>query len=117
MRSRPALAEPQTLIDQRAEAVAELRERARRTVAHRVDRAHDEIGHHLARVRGLSPRSTLARGYSVAQRSDDGLVTSIDDVSVDDELDVRVSDGHLTVRVLATRPAPENEPDKTEARE
>ncbi|MDN5852555.1 MAG: exodeoxyribonuclease VII large subunit, partial [Actinomycetia bacterium] len=111
MRSRPALAEPLTLIDQRGEAVADLRERSRRTVAHRIDRASDEVGHHLARVRGLSPRSTLARGYSVTQRSDDGLVTSIDEIGDDDELDIRVSDGHIAVRVLATRPAPENQPE------
>ncbi len=111
MRSRPALAEPLTLIDQRFEAVADLRERSRRTLGHRIDRAGDEIGHHLARVRGLSPRSTLARGYSVTQRSDDGLVTSIDQVSDGDELDVRVSDGHIAVRVLATHPAPENQPE------
>lgn len=114
MRSRPALAEPLTLIEQRSEAVAELRERGRRTVVHRIDRAGDEVGHHLARVRGLSPRSTLARGYSVTQRSDDGLVTSVGEISEGDELDVRVSDGHIAVRVLSTRPAPEHQPDHTE---
>ena len=113
MRSRPALAEPLTLIDHRADAIADLRERSRRTLVHRIDRASDEIGHHLARVRGLSPRSTLARGYSVTQRSDDGLVTSIDEVSDGDELDIRVADGHIAVRVTSTRPAPEHRTDHT----
>lgn len=47
----------------------------------------------------------------MTQRSDDGLVTSIDQVSDGDELDVRVSDGHIAVRVLATHPAPENQPE------
>ncbi|UYM06242.1 exodeoxyribonuclease VII large subunit [Solicola gregarius] len=113
-RSRPALADPLSLIDDRAGQIDDLCERARRTVGHRIDRANDEMAHHLARVRGLSPRSTLARGYSVTQRTDDGLVTSIDEVAPGDELDIRVTDGHLTVRVDGTRPAPEHETHETE---
>src|SRR5699024_894936 len=39
-----------------------------------LDRAHDDIGHHLARVRALSPKATLARGYAIAQLPDGTVV-------------------------------------------
>ncbi|MGH3358728.1 MAG: exodeoxyribonuclease VII large subunit [Nocardioidaceae bacterium] len=114
-RSRPVLANPVTLVDEPAAAVDDLRERAHRTLGHRIDRASDEIGHHLARVRGLSPLSTLDRGYAVVQNAA-GVVTSIADISEGDDLDVRVADGHLSVRVRDTRTATDNRADETEQR-
>ncbi len=92
------LANPTTLVDAEQGLIHESRDRARRSLGHRLDRAHDEVGHHLARVRALSPLATLERGYAVAQLADGTVVTSIDQVTVDDELTVRVSDGTVGVR-------------------
>ena len=98
IRSRPVLARPTTLVDAEQSLIHESRDRARRSLGHRLDRAHDEVGHHLARVRALSPLATLERGYAVAQLPDGTVVTSIDQVTIDDELTVRVSDGTVGVR-------------------
>ena len=70
LRARPALADPGSLITHRADEVDALRERARRTTVHRLDRAADEIAHHRARARALSPLATLQRGYAVLQGAD-----------------------------------------------
>ena len=53
-----------------ADEVDALRERARRTLGHRLDRAADDIGHQRARARALSPLATLQRGYAVLQDAD-----------------------------------------------
>ena len=55
----------------------ELRDRARRTLGHRLDRAADDIGHQRARARALSPLATLQRGYAVLQDADGHVVTSV----------------------------------------
>ncbi|MFY0407837.1 exodeoxyribonuclease VII large subunit [Solicola sp. PLA-1-18] len=115
VRGRPVLAAPQSMVDERAASVVEARDRARRSLAHRLDRAHDEVGHHLARVRGLSPLSTLRRGYAVAQLPDGTVVTSVDQVAAGTELDVRVTDGHLTVTTVATVTAPTASPGEPDA--
>lgn len=106
IRSRPVLANPTTLVDAQQGLIHESRDRARRSLGHRLDRAHDEVGHHLARVRALSPLATLERGYAVAQLPDGSVVTSIDQVKVDDELTIRVSDGTLGVRTLSKEEMP-----------
>jgi len=67
LRSRPVLAEPSGMVTVRAEDVARLRERAYVSLSHRVERAGDEVRHLAARVRSLSPQSTLDRGYAVLQ--------------------------------------------------
>lgn len=106
IRSRPVLANPTTLVDAQQRLIHESRDRARRSLGHRLDRAHDEVGHHLARVRALSPLATLERGYAVAQLPDGTVVTSIDQVTVDDELTVRVSDGVVGTRTLSKEEMP-----------
>ncbi len=77
LRSRPVLADPRTLVTERQTEVALLRERARRTIGHALDRAADDIDHHRARARALSPLATLERGYAVLQDADGHVVTSV----------------------------------------
>jgi len=102
LRSRPVLAQPSVLVDAEQATVHDWRDRARRSLGHRLDRASDEIGHHLARVRGLSPLATLERGYSVTQLGDGTVVTSVDQVTAGAELTIRVADGTIGVSTLTT---------------
>lgn len=102
LRSRPVLAQPHVLVDAQQSVVHEWRDRARRSLGHRLDRAGDEITHHLARVRGLSPLATLERGYSVAQLTDGTVVTSVDQIADGTQITIRVADGTIGARTLTT---------------
>jgi exodeoxyribonuclease VII large subunit len=103
VRTRPAMADPRTLVEARVEEIGQLRARAHRSVSHAVDRARDEVGHHRARARALSPLATLERGYAVLQDDDGGVVTSVSQLGTGDRISVRISDG----RVRATTDAVE----------
>jgi len=102
LRARPAMADPGSLISSRADEVEALRERARRTTVHRLDRAVDEIAHHRARARALSPLATLQRGYAVLQGEDGHVLTSVADVAEGSTVSVRVADGRVHARVTTT---------------
>ena len=112
IRSRPVLANPMTIVEGEEARLAEARGRAHRSLHNRLERANDEIGHHLARVRALSPLSTLSRGYAVAQRPDGLVVTSIADVEAEGELALRVTDGHILVRTVSTAAFKKETPDE-----
>jgi exodeoxyribonuclease VII large subunit len=99
LRSRPALATPECIVEERRTEVAVLRDRARRSLVHRLDRAADEISSHLSHVRACSPLSTLRRGYAVVQTEGGEVVTSSEDVHVDQRLSVRVAAGRFDVAV------------------
>ncbi|TCJ24129.1 exodeoxyribonuclease VII large subunit [Nocardioides jejuensis] len=101
VRSRPSLATPRSLFDNRAGEVSALAERARRTVAHRLDRAADEISHHRARARALSPLATLERGYAVLQDHAGHVVTAVGEVHAGAAVTIRVSDGRIAATVSA----------------
>jgi exodeoxyribonuclease VII large subunit len=102
LRSRPALADPRTLLDARLDEIDRLRDRARRTLGHSLDRAADDIGHQRARARALSPLATLQRGYAVLQDADGHVVTSIDGVEPQQQISVRVADGRIHATTTST---------------
>jgi exodeoxyribonuclease VII large subunit len=106
LRARPCLDDPTGVLLDRDREVRELRDRARRTLSHRIDHAHNDLGHQLARVRGLSPLATLKRGYAVVQDGDGHVVTSVAQAPVDASLQVRVYDGRVGVVVRETTPEP-----------
>jgi exodeoxyribonuclease VII large subunit len=98
--ARPSLEDPHRMIvDVRAEEVASLLDRGRRTLRHLLDRADSELSHTHARVVALSPAATLRRGYAVLQRADGHVVRAPGEVAPDEALRARVAEGEFSVRV------------------
>jgi exodeoxyribonuclease VII large subunit len=106
LRSRPVLADPRTLVAERASEVSDLRDRSRRSLRHLLDRAADNLDHQRARVRSLSPLATLERGYAVLQDAAGQVVTSVAAVDAGTAVSIRVADG----RVHATTTGTEHDP-------
>ncbi|MFS3129005.1 exodeoxyribonuclease VII large subunit [Nocardioides sp. Bht2] len=116
LRTRPAMADPRTLIDDRLDEVQALRERARRSLRHRLDRAHDEIHHQAARAAALSPLATLRRGYAVLQNDAGHVVSSLADLTPGGAISVRIADGRVAATVDELHPAsPLADPDESDA--
>src|SRR5699024_988795 len=95
LRSRPVLANPATLVESEQVRVDEHRMRLRRVFAMALDRAHDDIGHHLARVRALSPKATLERGYAIAQLPDGTVVQQRAQLSDGTSFRLQLADGGI----------------------
>jgi exodeoxyribonuclease VII large subunit len=95
LRSRPALADPRSLLEARSVEVDDLRDRGRRCFDHALARAHDDITHQRARARSLSPLATLQRGYAVVQREGGDVVASVGQVADGTTLTIRVADGRI----------------------
>jgi exodeoxyribonuclease VII large subunit len=102
-RSRPSLSRPELLVDQRAAEVTALRDRAVRSLDHRLRRADDDLRHTVARLRALSPAATLQRGYAIVQRADGHVVRASTDVRIKDPLRVRLAEGELRAVVQETQ--------------
>ena len=98
--SRPALAQPQVLVQVRAEHVVSLRRAAGRALSDAVRAGASEVERLWAQVRALSPAATLERGYAVVQRTDDAaVVRSSEQVATGDRLRVRVARGEFGAEV------------------
>lgn len=104
IRSRPVLADPAASFDVRSEKLDELRQRSLRAITSRLSHETSAIEHTLARVRAMSPKATLERGYSILVDGAGHGVTSVHDVDADDDLLAHLLDGQLVVAVRETHP-------------
>ena len=92
-RNRPVMKDPHVLITTRAEIIAGLRDRSNRSFGSSLKLAKEELKQIKARVRALSPQSTLDRGYSVVQLADGQIVTDPKRLKAGDELRLRLAKG------------------------
>ena len=95
LRERPVLKDPRVLITSRQEIIVGLRERSHRSTTHALDLAREELLHIYARVRSLSPQSTLDRGYSVVQRIDGSIARDPRVLSQGERLRIRLALGEI----------------------
>lgn len=110
LRSRPVLSDPRGAITLQSERLAEVRGRLRRGVERALEREGDFIASALARVRALSPRATLERGYAILTTDDGRTVASIHDVEPDETIVARLLDGDIAAAVIDVEPhEPEQE--------
>ncbi|HLT59980.1 MAG TPA: exodeoxyribonuclease VII large subunit [Microlunatus sp.] len=99
LRSRPVLAAPTAGFAVHRDQLHNLAERNHRAIGNRIRQHQAEITQLLARVRALSPKATLERGYSILLDGAGHGVTTVADVTVDDDLLAYVADGQLTLAV------------------
>jgi len=78
--------------------IGQTRTRLDRAPALFLERHRSSLEHAHGRLRALSPRSTLARGYAIV-RSDDKLVTSAGDVVARQKIAIEVADGSFGATV------------------
>ena len=100
LRSRPVLQAPTGTLDLQAERVAGLRDRALRPVDGLLRTEHTGLEHSRARMRALSPQSTLERGYAILLDAEDRPVTSTAMLDEGDGLVARLADGSMVVQVV-----------------
>ncbi|MET0838575.1 MAG: exodeoxyribonuclease VII large subunit [Marmoricola sp.] len=93
--SRPALSDPRTGLGDRQVEIEGLRDRARRTFRHRLDRGEDDLTHQVARIRALSPLATLRRGYAVLSDAEGQALSSVATLEPGQDIHIRVADGRI----------------------
>jgi exodeoxyribonuclease VII large subunit len=98
-RARGSLARgARTVLDRRRQRLVQTHERLHRAPSLAVERKRARLEHAAGRLRALSPRATLERGYAIV-RAGDEIVRFADSVSAGDALDVEVADGRFGARV------------------
>ncbi len=102
--SRPVLVEPTSAFGLQADQVAAQQQRSRRAITALVEREALAVDHQLARVRAMSPKATLDRGYAIVLDAQRNALSSVGDVSSGDDLLAYLADGELDVQVRQIRP-------------
>ncbi len=97
LRSRPVLADPEALVQPRAEDLIRLVDRGTHLMQLRVEREETAVHRLTAELRALSPQRTLDRGYAVV-RTGEAILRDPAQAAPGDALRIRVARGELTAR-------------------
>jgi len=103
IRSRPVLRDPAGTFHLHREQLTSLEQRATRAIRGALQRETTLVGHQLDRVRAMSPKATLERGYSILVGPDGHAVTSIAALDEGDDLLAHLIDGQVVLEVRETR--------------
>lgn len=105
LRSRPVLRSPDWILEQRAEEVNRLRDRATELLSRAVERGQSRVAALRGGLDALSPLATLRRGYAVARLADGRVLADATQAAPGDAVTVLLAAGDLETTVTATRPA------------
>jgi exodeoxyribonuclease VII large subunit len=98
-RSRSGLGRgARAVVDRRRQGLVHTHERLQRAPTLAVERKRARLDLAAGRLRALSPRATLERGYSIV-RSGETIVRSAEEVTSGDAVEVEVADGRFGARV------------------
>jgi exodeoxyribonuclease VII large subunit len=106
IRSRPVLANPQTLIDVRADELVRYVARSEELLHRVIERASTRVSELTAQLRALSPESTLRRGYSIAQLPSGAVLRDASEAPLDTPLLLTLATGTLGATSTGSPEAP-----------
>ncbi len=104
VRSRPVLAEPQTMITAHENELTMIRRRSLQATNGLLIQAQNEIQHLRSQARSLSPLRTLERGYAVVQTDEGQAVRNAAEVAAGDSVHVRVARGRFDADITEVTP-------------
>ncbi|MFT8396499.1 exodeoxyribonuclease VII large subunit [Propionibacterium sp.] len=97
--SRPVLRDAGSALNGHLEQLVMTRFRLEAAIDHVLAGENTEVGHALARIRAMSPRATLERGYAILTDSGNNSVSSVTDAEPGDQLMAYLRDGQLILEV------------------
>ena len=97
-----ALRDPVTKLNENRRELLYLSERITNLTVSAVDSNKMKYAALAGKLNALSPLGVISRGYALAE-SDGKVVTRVKDVSVNDEISVRLSDGMLKAKVIGIK--------------
>ena len=98
-RTRPALADPDSIIDRKSEELLQIVARGVDVSSLVIERHQAQLAQLTGSLRGLSPQNTLDRGYAIARDAQGRVISRADQVSSGDALRLRVADGEIGTHV------------------
>ncbi|MCX4096093.1 exodeoxyribonuclease VII large subunit [Nocardia sp. alder85J] len=106
LRSRPVLADPLRMLDQRHDEAERLRAATRRAIEHTLAAESTTTRHLREKLTAVGPAATLARGYAVVQRvsgQERHVIHAVADAPPGSQLRIRVADGAVTAATLGSQ--------------
>ena len=102
IRKSNALTKPEAIVDNCSQYVDGLYNRLNLTISDLLNSAETEFAVLCATLDSLSPIKVLSRGYAITIKNDK-IITSIDKLKIDDEIEIDYTDGKVIAKILEVK--------------
>ncbi|MGF1524123.1 MAG: exodeoxyribonuclease VII large subunit [Leptolyngbyaceae cyanobacterium] len=89
------------ILQQEIQRLNWLQQHLKQTAYHRLHIAQQQCQHLHQTLQTLNPESVLKRGYAVVRNDRDRILTTTENVTIDDTLRIQLSEGAIVARVMA----------------
>ncbi|UCC69360.1 MAG: exodeoxyribonuclease VII large subunit [Armatimonadota bacterium] len=104
LRARPVLSRPRLLLAERRQRIDEIIGVIGRGAARRGSELHERLLRASEKLKALSPKAVLERGYSITRLLDGSVVRTVRQLTVGGAVEVVLSEGSAEVRIRELRP-------------
>lgn len=104
LRARPVLRDPLAGFTVHRDQLQSWEQRLDRSIGQILRAERSTLEHTLARVRALSPRATLRRGYAILADADGATLTSVAQATTGQQVRAALIDGELQLQTIAVQP-------------
>jgi len=80
--------------------IKQLKQRLTYAMQNKVQHKSELFVHLIEQLQLVSPLATIARGYSVTRNTEHKVISSVAQVAIDDEINIQVTDGLITAKVV-----------------
>ncbi|MFW5946122.1 MAG: exodeoxyribonuclease VII large subunit [Candidatus Natronoplasma sp.] len=91
----PVFTKPERILEERYQKLDENIERLDITLDRYLETYGQELNGQRDRLKALSPIQTMKRGYSIVMNEENEVITSVDEVSIEDILRINLVDGEI----------------------
>lgn len=106
--SSPVLLSRERLVGEYRTRIDQLSERLDRDAERAFEKRVGALKILAAKLDAISPLNTLMRGYAIVQNAEGSALCRVDDIGVNDDIDISLSNGSLKARVREIRKNKEN---------
>lgn len=100
---RPVFASPMEVVNTKRQIVDSAFSSIEKSMLYILEQKKRGFFANSAKLQALSPLEVLNRGYSIATKGEKGIVKSVSDVSENEHIELRVSDGKIGCKVINTK--------------
>jgi exodeoxyribonuclease VII large subunit len=91
---------PAKVINLQQQKVSQSKQRITQAMQHTLQKKSESFVHLIEQLQLVSPLATIARGYSITRDKNDKVVTKVEQLSIDEEIKIQLSDGHINAKVI-----------------
>ena len=100
IKDKPMFKNPHSIYDEMMNSLIVKKEKLHYLTQFRINILKEKLSNKKNQLESISPKEVLKRGYSILKNKDGKIINSINQIDINDNVNVTLSDGGATLKVI-----------------